>query len=75
MSELAAFLTTKEVAARWRISPQTLANWRCSRSPGPPYVKIGNKVLYPVEGIHAYEKHNQWLATSLSPETSVATLS
>jgi hypothetical protein len=74
MSESAPFLTSKEVALRWRMSPQTLANWRACRGKGPPHIKISNKVLYPIEGIHAYEKLNKsWLATSTSQEDSAAT--
>jgi hypothetical protein len=73
MSESAPFLTSKEVALRWKMSPQTLANWRASGGKGPPHIKIGNKVLYPIEGIHAFEKINQsWLATSASQEDSAA---
>jgi hypothetical protein len=70
MSDAAAFLTPKELATRWKLNPQTLANWR-ALGKGPPYSKIGTKVLYPVEGIHAYESINQsWLQTSASQETS-----
>ncbi len=56
-----AFLTSKEVADRWRLSDQTLANWR-SAGKGPPFIRVGTRVLYPVEGIHAFEKlSQQWL--------------
>jgi hypothetical protein len=73
MSESAPFLIYKKVALRWKMSPQTLANWRASVGKGPPHIKISNKVLYPIEGIHAYEKLNQsWLATSASQEDSAA---
>jgi predicted site-specific integrase-resolvase len=54
----AAFLTSKEVADRWRLSDQTLANWR-SAGKGPPFIRVGTRVLYPVEGIHAFEKLSQ----------------
>lgn len=75
MSDVTAFLTPKEVAGRWKLNPQTLANWR-ALGKGPPYSKIGTKVLYPIEGIHAYERINQsWLQTSRSQETSAETLS
>ena len=54
MSDAAAFLTPKELATRWKITPKTLANWRaCGK--GPPYIMISTKTLYPIEGIHAYE--------------------
>ena len=58
-----AFLTSKEVASRWRLSEQTLANWRHGRK-GPPFVRIGAKVLYPSEGINAFERLSPtWLGT------------
>ena len=47
-------LTPREVAVRWRINAQTLANWRSSGR-GPDYIKIGAKVLYPLESIIHYE--------------------
>lgn len=67
------FLTPKELATRWRMSSQTLANWRNERR-GPPWTKIGTKVLYPIEGIKTYEQQNQWLAQSALPATSAETL-
>lgn len=69
-SAVPAFLTSKEVADRWRLSDQTLANWR-SAGKGPPFIRVGTRVLYPVEGIHAFEKlDSTWLTTDNSPETS-----
>jgi hypothetical protein len=43
------FLTTEEVSERYRgeISVWTLRNWRVQRV-GPPFMKIGKSVLYPV---------------------------
>jgi predicted site-specific integrase-resolvase len=64
------FLTSKEVADRWRLSDQTLANWR-SAGKGPPFIRVGSRVLYPVEGIHAYEKlSQQWLSNDEQPQPS-----
>lgn len=69
----AAFLTSKEVADRWRLSDQTLANWR-SAGKGPPFIRVGTRVLYPIEGINAFEKlSTSWLSTEQSPETSAET--
>ena len=59
------FLTSKEVADRWRLSDQTLANWR-SAGKGPPFIRVGTRVLYPVEGIHAFEKLDTGWLTSES---------
>lgn len=56
-----AYLTSKELADRWRLSDQTLANWRYAGK-GPPFIRVGARVLYPAEGIQAYEKlSQQWL--------------
>lgn len=63
-----AFLTSKELATRWRLSEHTLANWRHGRK-GPPFVRIGAKVLYPSEGISAFEKLSPtWLGIDQSPQ-------
>lgn len=67
-----AYLTSKELADRWRLSDQTLANWRYAGK-GPPFIRVGARVLYPIEGIHAYEKLDQsWLSQDSSAETSAA---
>lgn len=58
-----AYLTSTEVADRWRLSHQTLANWR-SAGKGPPFIRVGSRVLYPMEGIAAFEKLDTgWLAS------------
>lgn len=60
-----AYLTSKEVADRWRLSDQTLANWRHAGK-GPPFIRVGSRVLYPIEGIQSFEK----LAPGCLPTTS-----
>ncbi len=55
------FLSPKELAQRWRMREQTLANWRHAGT-GPPFIRISNRVLYPLDGILSYEKlDSQWL--------------
>lgn len=62
------YLTSKELAQRWRLSEQTLANWRHGGK-GPPYIRVGARVLYPIEGINAHEKISPaWLGTAPTPE-------
>jgi|SRR3989338_8717449 len=53
------FLTTEEVAERYRgeVSIGTLENWRAQRI-GPPFVKIGKAVLYPIEELDAWDRRN-----------------
>lgn len=50
------YLTPQELCDRYKeqISLRTLANWRCSGE-GPPYMKIGGRVLYRLEDIESWE--------------------
>lgn len=50
------YLRAADVAKRWEnaVSAGTLANWRVQKK-GPPYVKLGSKVLYPIEQLEAWE--------------------
>ena len=42
-----SLLSPKEAAAFLRVSPDTLAVWRCTkRYPNLPYVKIGGRIRY-----------------------------
>jgi len=50
-------LTPQELADRWRMDSQTLANWR-TRGAGPNYIKLGGIILYPLVMVEAYEKQN-----------------
>lgn len=52
-----AFLTEKDLAARWKMQPPSLANQR-SQGRGPRYVKIGEAVRYRLSDILAYERLN-----------------
>ena len=53
------YLTTEEVSDRYRgeVSVGTLRNWRAQRV-GPPFIKIGKSVLYPVQGLDEWDKKN-----------------
>lgn len=55
----ATYLTTEEVAERYRgqISTGTLENWRVQKI-GPPFIKIGKAVLYPVAELDAWDRRN-----------------
>lgn len=53
----AEYLTAKELSQRYcgAITIGTLAAWR-SMKKGPPYTKIGDKVLYPIVELKSWEK-------------------
>ena len=71
MSE-GAYLTSKEVANRWRLSDQTLANWRHAGK-GPPFIRVGSRVRYPMEGINAWENSVPALANPNNIQTQTST--
>jgi hypothetical protein len=58
MDEL-KYLTAEEVSERYRrsVSVGTLRNWRAMKV-GPPFIKIGKAVLYPIEQLEAWDKTN-----------------
>jgi len=55
VSELARHLNQVELSRRWRLSPRTLERWRWLKA-GPPYLKIGGRVVYRVEDVEAFER-------------------
>lgn len=60
------YLTSRELYVRWcgNITVKTLANWRCDRpGKGPVFRRFGNKILYPISMIEAYERANQYGST------------
>lgn len=59
------FLTAQEVSERYHgaVSVRTLSNWRNLGS-GPPFSKIGGRVLYPAEKLVEWEQRNTVQSTS-----------
>ena len=47
-------LNQVQLSRRWSLSPRTLERWRWLKE-GPRYLKIGGRVVYTLEDIHAYE--------------------
>jgi hypothetical protein len=48
------FWRESELASRWRMSVRTLQRWRRAGS-GPPWLKIGGRVVYDLADIRAFE--------------------
>lgn len=59
------FLTAKQVSERYNglLSVNTLNNWR-NLGNGPAFLKIGGKVLYPLEKLVEWEQRNTVKSTS-----------
>lgn len=49
------YLTTKDVAERFRVSEWVLFGMR-RKGRGPAFIRIGQRVLYPVTAVEDYEK-------------------
>lgn len=60
-------LTPKQLANRWHLSEKTLERWRHEGS-GPLFLKLGNRVLYPLEQIEVTESQSlrQTFSTGVS---------
>lgn len=59
------FLTAQQVSDRYngQISVRTLNNWR-NIGNGPPFTKVGGKVLYSLEKLVEWEQRNTVKSTS-----------
>lgn len=57
MANGSPWLTTNELAERWRTVPETVRYWR-HVGKGPPSFKVGRRVLYSLEDVVAYERAN-----------------
>jgi hypothetical protein len=57
MDTLLNFFTPKELAARWGMSPGTLANWRLEGK-GPHFEKKGWLICYPKRLVYKWEREN-----------------
>ena len=56
MRDQKLYLTPGDLVSRWggAIGRGTLANWR-AQGRGPDFVKLGGRVLYPLERVEAFE--------------------
>ncbi|NGZ05128.1 MAG: helix-turn-helix domain-containing protein [Magnetococcales bacterium] len=60
-----------ELSRRWGISHRTLERWR-SLGEGPPYLKIGGRVVYRQDDIERYEAKQRRNDRSQSQRTAQA---
>jgi Helix-turn-helix domain len=66
-------LSQGQLADRWQMSPRTLERWRWLGE-GPPFLKIGGRVVYRLQDIERYEaeqlRSHTGLGTSATPEAA-----
>ena len=48
-------LTQLDLARRWAMSPRSLERWRWTGVGGPPFLKVGGRVVYRLADIEAFE--------------------
>lgn len=58
------FLTSRELANRWKIKIITLKQWRCSGK-GPYYHKLGGRIMYRINEIEQFEERALRAHTSM----------
>jgi hypothetical protein len=56
-------LNQVQLSRRWTLSPRTLERWRWLKA-GPPYLKIGGRVVYRLEDVEDYEVNQLHLVAS-----------
>jgi hypothetical protein len=54
-----------QLSRRWSLSPRTLERWRWLKA-GPPYLKIGGRVVYRLEDVEDYEINQLHLVPPLA---------
>jgi hypothetical protein len=52
-----------ELSRRWKLSHRTLERWRWLGK-GPPYLKIGGRVVYELSAIESFEAAQRHLAAA-----------
>lgn len=63
ISAKSGLMCERQLAKHWGIKENTLQKWR-SMGLGPIYMKIGGKVIYPIESIMEYEKNRLYRSSS-----------
>ena len=59
-------LNQLELSRRWAMSPRSLERWRWTGVGGPPFLKVGGRVVYRLVDIEAFEAER--LRTSTAPK-------
>ncbi|NOC83339.1 hypothetical protein [Ruegeria sp. HKCCD6428] len=61
------FLTTTELADRWKVSAKWLANQRSARNSPVPFTKIAGAVRYKLIDVRDYEHKQREVQTDRQP--------
>lgn len=58
INDVAVLLSPQQLAWRWSCSEKTLQRWR-TLGIGPVFVKLGGRVMYPVESVVSHERKHR----------------
>jgi hypothetical protein len=59
INQATKYLSPEEAGLLIKISPRTLAKWRCVGTPNIPYTKVGRSVRYKLKDLEDYlAKHS-----------------
>jgi predicted site-specific integrase-resolvase len=62
-------LNQRDLARRWAMSARTLERWRWTGE-GPPFLKVGGRVVYRLTDIEAYEVERLRRRTAITSAAS-----
>ena len=63
-------LSSRELSERWNISRRTLDRWRWAGE-GPPFLKLGGRVVYRIADIEAFEEAHVHTRTDLPANLTI----
>ena len=69
MNKSEPFLSSRQLAKRWRIPLATLRQWRWFKK-GPHFHKVAGQILYYVKDIEAFEEKALRYHTTMTSNTS-----
>jgi hypothetical protein len=64
-------LNQAQLARRWQMSQRSLERWRWEGK-GPPFIKIGGRVVYRLEDIETFEAQQRRASTADRPSKPAA---
>ena len=62
------FISQRDLADRWDISPRTLERWRRLKR-GPTYLKLGFRIVYSLQHVRAFEAEHLHVLRAAPPSS------
>lgn len=65
------YFTAHQLCKRWSLVPKTLEKWRY-KGIGPKYVKVGGRILYPMQDVLSFESQGLYAKINNKPDAAVS---